>query len=136
MGPVELYGRASLPEGVKLYIDIRNFRHHNDLVSMFNLFDFVTSPKQKFGSAPYFSERELREYDCANKRYRTVEGKRYFDQMGTGKIVDVWHDKDWVNILHDTGEPTHPSEALWRLACALKPIIGQPAPYKGPHSGG
>ena len=99
------------------YAHPASIRKKSGLVKMTNLLDFRDpQTDQSIGGQPYLSQREQREYDCKDARYRLLRFSLHSGHMDTGRIVrSVPASREWSAVV-----PGSLGEALWNLACGRK----------------
>ncbi len=109
--------RAGGNANVACYADPATLTRAGNLARMHNLLDF-TSPQtdRSIDNRPYRSQREEREYDCRNERYRLLRFSLRSGRMFTGERVPSGADDgEWAPVL-----PGSLGEALWKTACGKK----------------
>jgi hypothetical protein len=61
----------------------------------------------------YFSSKTQAEYDCAQKRYRSLSDTGFSSIMGLGQVVyNATSPADWASIT-----PGSFDQKLWKFAC-------------------
>lgn len=97
--------------GTRVYGDRATLRSNGNLVTMWILYDF-RSLRTVEGKS-YFSSKTHGEYDCAQKRYRTLKETGFSSIMGFGK--EVYNDTsptEWASITSGGFD-----QKLWKYAC-------------------
>ena len=99
-------------EDLRLFVDRDALQRDGDVATISQLVDYTHA--QWAGSMVVMSVRQLVEYDCQNRRTRTVAGAAYSEQMGNGRQVTAQRmpDAEWVPVPAE-GTPNQ----LWRIAC-------------------
>jgi hypothetical protein len=95
----------------KTYADPATIVRNGDGGQMWWLLDYASF--QRMVEVGYFSQKSHSEFDCGQRRARTLETSLRAEHMGEGKAVysdDSPH--DWEPV--DTGSVT---EKLWKLVC-------------------
>ena len=84
---------------------------------MINLLNFSSAQTERsIGRLPYRSQKETREYDCINERYRLTRFSLRADFMFGGALVrSNSDDGGWLAVA-----PASLGEALWKTACGKK----------------
>lgn len=96
------------------YVDAANIQHgkHN---KMWGLFDLKTP--RILANTSYLSMKIQREYDCRNKKTRTIARSAHAGNMGAGEIIYSNNTPDkWSVVQPDSAEA-----ALWKIACGENP---------------
>ena len=99
------------------YADPATIRRTGSMVKMRSLLDFKTPHTDRsFGGKPYLSQKDQREYDCKNERYRLLYFSLRSGQMDAGNTVHSDPDPGkWSPVV-----PGSIGEALWKFACGKK----------------
>ncbi len=102
---------------VVVYADPATITRRGHLARMANLLDFAAAQQDRsVGKKPYLSQREEREYDCPNERYRLLKFSLRAGRMFDGAAVrSKSDDGEWSPVM-----PGSLGEALWKTACAKK----------------
>ena len=97
------------------YVDLATIRRNGNFVKMWHLMDHKTV--QKDVSYSYLSSKTQSEFDCKEKKRRTLAFTLFGGKMGNGKVV--YSDSDargkWSPI-----EPESVGETLSKIACGEK----------------
>jgi hypothetical protein len=97
--------------GTRLYVDRGNIHRKGDLVKMWELWDFKALQASANGS--FLSSKAHREYDCAGKRQRRLQGSWFSGHMGKETVLHSdSHKSEWVPV-----KAYSPFQALWNVAC-------------------
>jgi hypothetical protein len=105
---------ASTERGMRVYIDPAKIRRHGNVVKMWTLNDFKTSPTGAF--RPYLSSKMHLEFDCAEERTRMLAYGHFANHMGYGKILESsLTATDWEPVMPDSV-----FEVLWKTVCEKK----------------
>ena len=98
--------------GTRVYGDRGTLLSNGNLVTMWTLYDFRSI--RTVAGKSYFSSKTHGEYDCAQKRYRTLKETGFSSIMGLGKVVyDDTSPAEWASIT-----PTGFDQKLWKFACS------------------
>jgi hypothetical protein len=98
----------------KVYVDYSTIRHKDNLVTMWELFDYETAQSTRIGKT-YFSHQTQREYDCAEERTRILEVTWFSGHMGSSKVVESLEiTPDWTPVARASI-----AEGLWIVACRV-----------------
>jgi hypothetical protein len=102
---------------VVAYADPATIKRQGHLARMANLLDFAAAQSDRsVGKQPYLSQREEREYDCPNERYRLLKFSLRAGPMFSGAAVrGKSNDGEWSPMM-----PGSLGEVLWKTACAKK----------------
>lgn len=97
--------------GTRVYADRGTVLSKGNLVTMWILYDFRSM--RTVAGKSYFSSKTHGEYDCAQKRHRTLKDTGFSSIMGLGKVVyDETSPAEWVSIT-----PGGFDQKLWKFAC-------------------
>lgn len=97
--------------GATVYVDRNTIPRKGDLVKMWELWDF--KDLQASASGAFLSSKANREYDCAGKRQRRLEGSWFSGHMGKEKVLHSdSHKSEWLPV-----KPYSPFQTLWNVAC-------------------
>jgi hypothetical protein len=97
--------------GTKVYVDPSNLLSRGNLVTMWILYDFRSM--RTVAGKSYFSSKTHGEYDCAQKRHRTLSDTGFSSIMGLGKVVyNEISPTEWASITPESFDQT-----LWKFAC-------------------
>ena len=109
--------RVAGNNNVGVYADPASISKKGHFVTMTSLLNFTTAQNERsIGKKPYRSEKDTREYDCTNERYRLTRFSLRADFMFAGELVRSNADSgDWHPV-----EPASLGEALWKYACGKK----------------
>lgn len=107
---------------VTAYADIDSLRRNGPLVSLRALLDFAKPPFDG-NNLPYLSLTMRNEYDCGEKRFRTLSITSHAGHMGSGeRPYTTSEPSEW-----ETVRATAIQNDLWKLACAASaPETAQP----------
>lgn len=126
-GWVEVEKQYQYSDLQTVYFDPETILREGDLVSMWELTDFRNvqgdtggphgfGPRHRgFGSpgGQWLSAEAHLQFDCADKRLRLLEFRKFSRQMGTGTQNDGYADQDrWFPV-----KPGSIDHALWEVAC-------------------
>ncbi len=96
-----------------VYIDSTTIRREGNLTTMKILVDWKwmqgsRSPRR------FLSTKITKQFDCAEKRFRTLASTDYYGHMGTGMTVygEGYTSGHWVAL-----EPEGVNQGLWEAAC-------------------
>lgn len=104
--------KAGGNEESTVYVDTANIQRAGNMVKMWQLIDFKTA-KKDFGDW-YMSAKLQNEYDCKEKRWRSLYLIQSSGNMGEGEPV-------YTQTVFGKGEPVTPiDEVLWKIACGKK----------------
>ena len=100
--------------GMTVDVDQDIIRRKGDLMKIWHLYDFKTTPTQ---GGPLLSFETQREYDCAKERIRTLATTYFSSNMGSGNVVYcISNQSKWVPV-----EPESVGQTLWEVACGIQP---------------
>ena len=101
-------------EGMTLYVDPETVRRKGNLVKLWQLLDFKIV--QTVDGDSYLSTKRQSEYDCAEKRRRTLAFTWFSDNMGRGKPVYSSSEAGkWRPVA-----PESVGQFEWKIACNRK----------------
>ncbi len=101
-----------------VYSDPTAIRREGDLVTLEILVDWKwMQGNVGMGIYPgphrFFSTKNTKQFDCAEKRVRLLAFTEYYGRMATGRAAAGYVDQDnWLPV-----EPESVNRALWELAC-------------------
>jgi hypothetical protein len=108
-------GWASLGDtelGTRVYVDRGTLLSNGKLVTMWILYDFRSM--RTVAGKSFSSSKTQGEYDCAQKRHRTLVDTRFSSIMGLGKVVfNESFPSEWASIT-----PQGFDQKLWKFACS------------------
>jgi hypothetical protein len=97
-----------------IFADPSSILRAGNIVKMLSLYD--TDIAQVAGSISFMSSKTLDEYDCKEKRSRTLAFYWYSGNMGEGNLLYGNTDPgEWGSVI-----PKSLSETLWGFACNRK----------------
>ena len=102
--------------GIIVYVDPASINKTGDMAKMSSLIDFYAAQGK---TGPKFSsQKEQGEYDCKEKKSRTLTFSRASKKMAAGEIVfsDNTPSK-WIPVV-----PGSAGEILWELACGKQSL--------------
>lgn len=96
-----------------VHADPDMIRRTGNMARMWELHNFKSERFE--ADIRYRSTKAHVEYDCGDKRVRTLHLRYYAGQMGSGLVVDTINDNrsEWRPVA-----PSSIDETLWQLACA------------------
>ena len=97
--------------GFTVYVDPDTIRHEEDVVEMWELYDYkIRRAKEGYS---FLSFKKRNEYGCAEESLRTLGVIHYSGNMGSGMAVTSNSDEGkWKRV-----PPGSVGEALWKVAC-------------------
>jgi hypothetical protein len=102
-----------LPGFQTVYVDPDMTRRAGNLVTIWQLTDFKWMQGSARGPARFSSTKTHKQFDCTEKRVRLIAYTEFSLQMGAGKPVDGYVDRDsWLPV-----EPDSINYVLWQFAC-------------------
>ncbi len=75
------------PEGMTYHIDFGSIKKTGNGRRAWVLYDFKSARQLSNGKS--FSQMALGEFDCEEKRYRTLQWTNFSGRMGAGKVLDT-----------------------------------------------
>jgi len=93
------------------YADSATIEKRGSTAKMWSILDHKTF--QRMVEVGYYSQKSLVEYDCADKRLRSLHVALHAERMGAGPVIyedDSAH--EWESV-----SPGSMQEALWKVAC-------------------
>jgi hypothetical protein len=97
--------------GTRVYVDRSTLFSKGNLVTMWILYDF-RSMRTAAGKS-YLSAKTQTEYDCTQKRHRTLVDMGFSSIMGLGAVVyNESFQREWASIT-----PESLGQKLWKFAC-------------------
>jgi len=97
--------------GTRVYVDRSTLLSKGDLVTMWILYDFRSM--RTVAGKSYLSTKTQGEYDCAQRRHRTLVDTGFSSIMGLGAVVyNESSPREWASIL-----PQSLGQKLWKFAC-------------------
>lgn len=94
------------------YADLNSIRRAGGTVKMFTMRDLITP--REVGNKSYRSIVALEEYDCADRRNRTLQSSAYAEQMRNGENIYTAQDTPWQ---WSYPEPGTIAETFMNIAC-------------------
>ena len=96
------------------YIDLSTIRRDGNVVTLSALIDWKA---MQGGRTPtrFYSTKLTRQFDCVEKRFRTLSSTDFYGHMGTGEVIGGsghFNEGPWVVI-----EAGTMNEGLWEAAC-------------------
>ncbi len=109
--------RVAGNNSVVCYADPATIERKGDIATMKSLLNFtLPQTERSIGNKPYLSQRDEREYDCRNPRYRLLHFSLRADPMFSGALVrSDSDDGEWKQVTAGSL-----GAALWRTACGGK----------------
>ena len=99
-----------------LYVDMSTIQKSDSVVKMWYLMDF-TFKQSAEGLIPFFSSKDLSEYDCKKVRSRTLYFSDHAEKMGAGDVVFTSTTPlEWSPV-----PPGSVRQTLWNVACGQLP---------------
>ena len=99
-----------------VYIDPHIVRRGGTVVEISALIDWK---EMQGGRSPtrFYSTKVTKQFDCAEKRVRTLTATDYYGHMGTGEVIGGGHtgEDQWMAI-----EPGTINQGLWEAACGKR----------------
>lgn len=95
------------------YVDKDSIRSSGSTVKMWSLVDYV-QPRKLNNKVEYLSTVTLHEFDCADRRMRTLQSSAYEGQMREGANVYIASNTPWK---WEYVEPGTVGEAKLEVAC-------------------
>ena len=97
--------------GTRVYVDRSTLLSKGDLVTMWILYDFRSM--RTVAGKSYLSTKTQGEYDCAQRRHRTLVDTGFSSIMGLGAVVNNESSpREWASTL-----PQSLGQKLWKFAC-------------------
>ena len=103
-----------LPGLQTVYVDPDTIRREGNLVTMVILIDWKWMQGNRSPSR-FYSTKVTKQFDCAEKRLRSLAFTDYLGHMGTGRPAGgsgYTSEGHWVPV-----EPESLNQALWEVAC-------------------
>jgi hypothetical protein len=100
--------------GLKVYVDPDSIRRKENLVKMWQLYDYKTV--QTVAGDSLLSIKRYNEFDCTEERTRMLAYTWFAGNMATGKVVYSTPDEQqWEPVV-----PRTINHTLWKVACNKK----------------
>lgn len=100
--------------GTKIYMDYSTIRRKDNLVEMWDLYDFASGRSVK--DKTFLSAKTQREYDCIEKSVRILAFTNFSGHMGRGNVVQsIVYETEWEPV-----KPRSLAKSLWDIACSMK----------------
>jgi len=97
--------------GTRVYVDRSTLLSKGDLMTMWILYDFRSM--RTVAGKSYLSTKTQGEYDCVQRRHRTLVDTGFSSIMGLGAVVyNESSPREWASIL-----PQSLGQKLWKFAC-------------------
>ena len=97
--------------GKTIYVDPATIRRDNNLVKMWQFYDYKTV--QTVGGNRFLTAKEQWEFDCAEGRSRVVARKEFSGNMASGTMVFTNSQVGkWVPVM-----PGSMDQTVWEVAC-------------------
>lgn len=103
--------------GLSIYTDLSNIHKEDNIVSMWNLYNYRMAQRGEEGKM-YLSVEEQQEFDCKEKQMRSLYYSYHPGNMGEGE--SVYSNSLSNNIRWDPIEPNSTGEHLLKYACGIK----------------
>jgi len=101
----------STEDGQTTYADPGTIRRNGDLVKMWYLLDYETSPT--VSRVEFLSIKTQNEFDCVEDRTQTLSQTWFAGRMGSGKVIHSTDEtRTWILLA-----PESVGLALWKIAC-------------------
>ncbi len=105
-----------LPGNQTVYIDPATIRREGNLVTLWQLTDFVWMQRGMKGFSRFLSTKTNKQFDCVTRRLRLLAFTVFSRRMGTGIPAAGYVDEGtWLPV-----EPESLNHALWEVACDTK----------------
>ena len=116
-GAAAAWTRVAGNKSVVCYADPATITRSGSFAKMRSLLDFATPQTERsIGEKPYLSQRDEREYDCVNERYRLLHFSLRAGPMFSGALVRSNADEgEWLPMTAGSL-----GAALWKTACGKK----------------
>ncbi len=102
-----------LPGRQTVYVDPNTIRREGNLVTLWQLTDFVWMQGSRKGFSRFLSTTTHKQFDCAAKRLRLLAYTEFSRRMEIGIAYDGCVDQDtWIPV-----EPESLIQPLWEVAC-------------------
>ncbi len=102
-----------LSELQTVYIDPASIRREGNLVTLWQLTDFVWMQGGPRATPRFLSTTTHKQFDCVTMRLRLLSFTEFSHRMGIGIADDGYVDKDyWLPV-----EPESMNQVLWKVAC-------------------
>jgi hypothetical protein len=113
-GAAAAWTRVAGNKGVVCYADPATITRSGSFAKMKSLLDFTTPQTERsIDAKPYLSQRDEREYDCINERYRLLHFSLRAGAMFSGALVrSNADDGEWLPMMAGSL-----GAALWKTAC-------------------
>jgi hypothetical protein len=104
-----------------VYVDSTNIQRDGNLVTISQLIDYKWMQGNYVGTPRFLSTTARKQFDCANRRVRSLSFTEYYGHMATGVAAMGYVSTDqWQPI-----KPQTLNHALWEIACG-QPKRDQP----------
>ena len=98
-------------DGQTTYADPGTIRRNGDLVKMWYLLDYETSPT--VSRVEFLSIKTQNVFDCVEDRTQTLSQTWFAGRMGSGKVIHSTDEtRSWILLA-----PESVGLALWKIAC-------------------
>ncbi len=105
-----------LPGKLTVYVDPDTIRREGNLVTLWQLTDFVWMQGSRKGFSRFLSTTTHKQFDCVTRRLRLLVFTVFSRRMGTGIPAAGYVDEGtWLPV-----EPESLNHALWEVACDTK----------------
>jgi len=97
--------------GKTVYVDPVTIRRNNNLVKMWQFYDYKTV--QTLGGNRFLTAKEQWEFDCVEERSRVVARKEFSGNLGSGTMVSTNSEVGkWLPVV-----PGSLGHIVWEVAC-------------------
>jgi len=97
------------------YVFPSSIHRQGDKATMWSLVSFKAPQRTSRAKVPFMSEKSAEEYDCQERRFRTLSYALHRETMGVGETVYAKTAPDqWQEVLPDSD-----IEILWKVACGV-----------------
>ncbi len=96
-----------------VYVDAATIHREANLVTISVLIDWKWMQGNR-SPARFYSTKMTKQFNCAEKRVRTLETTDFYRHMGTGEVISGGYtSKDhWIAV-----EPASLNQGVWEAAC-------------------
>ena len=97
-----------------VYVDPDSVRREGNVVTLLSLIDWTWMQGNR-SPTRFYSTKFTKQFDCAQKRVRTLAATDFYGHMGTGQAIGgggYTSESHWVVI-----EPLSLNQGLWEAAC-------------------
>lgn len=96
-----------------VYVDPTSLQRDGNLVTILQLIDYKWMQGNYVGTPRFLSTTARKQFDCANRRVRSLSFTEYYGRMATGVATSAYVANDQWQLV----ESQTLNHALWEISC-------------------